>query len=72
MKSNLAGLYIQIEAKKRRITENVVNIVPKWAIRLALRTEGPMESSAAVVEPAKYRGPSLGVLGFAENSTASG
>jgi hypothetical protein len=30
MKSNLAGLYIQIEAKKRRI--NIINLwkVPKW------------------------------------------
>ena len=28
---NLAGLYNQIEAKKRRILQIAVEIVPKWA-----------------------------------------
>jgi hypothetical protein len=45
MKSNLAGLYIQIEAKKRRILENVVNNVPKWATGYVARAPPPAKSS---------------------------
>jgi hypothetical protein len=36
METNLAGLYIQIEAKKRRIMKIIVNNVPKWAITSGL------------------------------------
>jgi hypothetical protein len=31
VQTNLAGLYIQIEAKKRRIYKIRVEIVPNWA-----------------------------------------
>ena len=66
MKSNLAGLYIRIEAKKRRI--NIINLwkVPKWSgqssgsvdpslviLRPAfLAGEGPMHLPAALMSPA--------------------
>jgi hypothetical protein len=45
MKSNLAGLYIQPEAKKRRIRENVVNNVPKWATGYVARALLPAKSN---------------------------
>ena len=38
----------------------------------SLRAEGPMDLSAAAARPASCIGPSLGVLGFAEDSAASG
>ena len=46
MKSNLAGLYIQIEAKKRRI--NIINLwkVPKWAVGHVARASRPRTSTA--------------------------
>jgi len=41
---NLAGLYSQIEAKKRRISKIMVEIVPKRAERLVARAPTPAKS----------------------------